>query len=67
MEKKGNIITQIIDEYKKVKWADKKTVFQVTIIVLLITIFVALYVSIFDIFFGRALDGISNILTNFLK
>lgn len=67
MEKKGNILTQIINEYKKVQWASKKTVFQVTLIVLLITFFVSMYVTLFDFIFSRGIDGISNIVISFLQ
>lgn len=42
-EKKG-LLSRIVDEYKKVIWPNKSEVIQVTIIVLLITTFVALYV-----------------------
>lgn len=67
MEKKGNILTQIINEYKKVQWANKKTVFQVTLIVLLITFCVAVYVTLFDFIFSRGINGISNIVISLLQ
>lgn len=60
-EKKG-FFARIITEYKKVTWADVPTVFQVTIIVLLITAFIAIMVMSFDVIFKYFLNGLSNVI-----
>lgn len=67
MEKKGNIFTQILNEYKKVQWASKKDVFQTTLIVLLITLCISVYVTFFDFIFSRGINGISNIVISLLQ
>lgn len=61
-KKNKNLLTKIIEEYKKVTWADRSTVFQVTVIVLLITIFIATMVTLFDFSLKYFLDGVSNLL-----
>ncbi|WP_156286031.1 preprotein translocase subunit SecE [Oceanivirga salmonicida] len=60
--KKKNLLSRVIEEYKKVTWADRPTVFQVTVIVLLITAFVSLMVVLFDFSFKYVLDTISELL-----
>ncbi|WP_067142059.1 preprotein translocase subunit SecE [Oceanivirga salmonicida] len=60
--KKKTLLSRVIEEYKKVTWADRPTVFQVTVIVLLITAFVSLMVVLFDFSFKYVLDTISELL-----
>lgn len=53
----------LIDEYKKIHWPSKLEVFHTTVIVLLVTLFVAFYVLAFDAAFNILLGS----LTKFLK
>lgn len=57
-----NLLQRVIAEYKKVTWAPKSTVFQVTVIVLLITLFVAVMVLCFDFAFGYVINSIQTLL-----
>ena len=66
-DKSKNLLVKIVEEYKKVTWPTKSEIFQVTIVVLLITIFVAILVMAFDLSFKFILDRIANIITSFLK
>ena len=54
------------EEYKKIYWPNKKEVYHVTVIVILITIFIALYTLLFDTAFNFVLAKISDILRNIL-
>ena len=56
----------LINEYKKIHWPDKVEVFHVTVIVLLITIFVALYTLFFDTAFNFILTRLTAVLKSFL-
>lgn len=62
VEKNKGLLSNILNEYKKVTWANKSTVFQVTVIVLLITAFIAILVTVFDISLSYVLNNISNLL-----
>lgn len=64
---KKNLLTRIIDEYKKVTWAKPREVVQVTIIVLLITAFVTVVVIGFDYIFNFLLNSITSILRSVIK
>ena len=57
------MLKEIIDEDKKVYWPSKQEVLHVTVIVLLITIFISLYVVAFDLSFNRVLS----LLITFLR
>ncbi|WP_231106528.1 preprotein translocase subunit SecE [Streptobacillus moniliformis] len=57
-----NLFNQIIAEYKLVLWPSKAEVFQVTIVVLLITLFVSLMILIFDFGFTTFMDRFSSIV-----
>ena len=57
------MLKEIIDEYKKVYWPSNQEVLHVTVIVLLITIFISLYVVAFDLSFNRVLS----LLITFLR
>ena len=57
------MLKEIIDQYKKVYWPSKQEVLHVTVIVLLITIFISLYVVAFDLSFNRVLS----LLITFLR
>ena len=56
----------MINEYKKIYWPGKSEVFHVTIIVLLITLFIAVYTVIFDTGFNFILLKLTNTLKSFL-
>lgn len=66
-DEKKKLFTRIIDEYKKVTWASKAEVLQVTIIVLLITAFITIMIVCFDYIFNIALSNITNILKSIIK
>ncbi|WP_231103297.1 preprotein translocase subunit SecE [Streptobacillus moniliformis] len=61
-KEKMNLFDQIIAEYKQVQWPSKAEVFQVTIVVLLITLFVSLMILIFDFGFTTFMDRFSSIV-----
>ncbi|WP_231101179.1 preprotein translocase subunit SecE [Streptobacillus moniliformis] len=61
-KEKMNLFNQIITEYKQVQWPSKAEVFQVTIVVLLITLFVSLMILIFDFGFTTFMDRFSSIV-----
>ena len=56
----------LINEYKKIYWPDRTEVFHVTVIVLLITVFVALYALFFDTAFNFILTRLTAVLKSFL-
>lgn len=66
-EKKKNLLSRIFEEYGKVSWAKKSDVFHVTVIVLLITLFVATLIILFDISFKVILNQFSELLRKVLK
>ncbi|WP_241497093.1 preprotein translocase subunit SecE [Streptobacillus notomytis] len=61
-KEKMNLFNQIIAEYKQVQWPNKAEVFQVTIVVLLITLFVSLMILIFDFGFTTFMYRFSSIV-----
>ncbi|CAM3101491.1 preprotein translocase subunit SecE [Streptobacillus ratti] len=61
-KEKMNLLNQIIAEYKQVQWPSKAEVFQVTIVVLLITLFVSLMILIFDFSFTTFMGRFSSIV-----
>lgn len=65
--KKKNLFTQVISEYKKIHWASKFRVAEATIVILLITLIIASLVLLFDITFTRLMDNISYFLSKVLK
>ena len=66
-EKKKNLFLRIVNEYKKVTWASVPEVIQVTIIVLLITAFIAIMIILFDFAFNIIMTRITSILSSVLK
>ena len=54
------------EEYKKIYWPDKIEVYHVTVIVILMTVFIALYTLLFDKAFDFVMAKISDILKNFI-
>ena len=66
-EKKQSLLSRIIVEYKKVTWPKLPEVIQVTIVVLLITIFVSLMIMLFDISFKTIIDGMSKLIAKIIK
>lgn len=62
----GKAFGNLREEYKKIYWAGKAEVFHVTVIVLLITLFVAIYTVIFDTGFNFILLKLTNTLKSFL-
>ena len=61
----GESLKNLREEYKKIYWPNKKEVYHVTVIVILITIFIALYTLLFDTAFSFVLTNVSNIIKNF--
>lgn len=66
-EKKKNLLTRIVDEYKKVTWASASEVVQVTIIVLLITAFIAIMIIMFDFAFNLIIKNATILLRSLIK
>lgn len=66
-DEKNSLLSKIVKEYKKVIWPSKSETFQVTVIVLLITIFVALYVLVFDASFKFILSKIAEVIAKIFK
>lgn len=66
-EKKKNLLTRIVDEYKKVTWANASEVVQVTIIVLLITAFIAVMIIMFDFTFNLIIKNATTLLRSLIK
>ncbi|MFG5919554.1 preprotein translocase subunit SecE [Sneathia vaginalis] len=66
-EKKKNLLTRIVDEYKKVTWASASEVVQVTIIVLLITAFIAVMIIMFDFAFNLIIKNATTLLRSLIK
>ena len=66
-EKKKNLLTRKVDEYKKVTWASASEVVQVTIIVLLITAFIAIMIIMFDFAFNLIIKNATTLLRSLIK
>lgn len=64
---KMSLVKQVITEYKQVQWPSKKEVTQVTVIVLLITLFVSLMLLIFDFSFITVMDRFQNLVKTIIK
>ena len=62
----GESLKNLREEYKKIYWPSREEVYHVTVIVILITIFIALYTLLFDTAFNFVLAKISDILRNIL-
>ena len=62
----GESLKNLREEYKKIYWPNKKEVYHVTVIVILMTIFIALYTLLFDTAFSFVLTNVSNIIKNFI-
>ena len=54
------------EEYKKIYWPDKIEVYHVTVIVILMTVFIALYTLLFDKAFDFVMAKISDVLKNLI-
>ena len=54
------------EEYKKIYWPNKIEVYHVTIIVILMTAFIAIYTLLFDTAFNFILAKISEILRSLI-
>ncbi|WP_169792235.1 preprotein translocase subunit SecE [Pseudostreptobacillus hongkongensis] len=62
-----NLFSQVVSEYKQVTWASLPEVVQVTIVVLLITIFISLMVLIFDVSFTTLMDRFSSFIKTVIR
>ena len=60
------VLGNLREEYKKIYWPDKIEVYHVTIIVILMTAFIAIYTLLFDTAFNFVLTKISDILKNLI-
>ena len=54
------------EEYKKIYWPDKIEVYHVSVIVILMTAFIAIYTLLFDTAFNFVLAKISEVLRNLI-
>ena len=59
-------IRNLREEYKKIYWPDKIEIYHVTIIVILMTAFIAIYTLLFDTAFNFVLAKISEVLRNLI-
>ena len=59
-------IRNLREEYKKIYWPDKIAIYHVTLIVMLMTAFIAVYTRLFDTAFNFVLAKISEVLRNIL-
>lgn len=59
-------LKNLIDEYKKIYWPSREEVYHVTVMVLLVTVFVAIYILLFDNAFDFLLSRITEGLKNLL-
>jgi preprotein translocase, secE subunit len=66
-KEKKNLLSQIITEYKQVQWPTTPEVIQVTIVVLLITLFISLMILIFDISFTSIMTRFSDLIKSIIK
>lgn len=66
-KEKKNLLSQIITEYKQVQWPTVPEVIQVTIVVLLITLFISLMILIFDISFTSIMARFSDLIKSIIK
>ena len=62
----GESLKNLREEYKKIYWPDKIEVYHVTVIVILMTVFIALYTLLFDKAFDFVMAKISDALRNIL-
>ena len=60
------VLGNLREEYKKIYWPDKIEVYHVTVIVILMTVFIALYTLLFDKAFDFVMAKISDILKNLI-
>lgn len=56
MNKKPKFFSDIFEEMKKVTWPTKKETIRLTVMVILISLIVAFYVGIIDVFLAKALE-----------
>ena len=66
-KEKKNLLSQIITEYKQVQWPTVPEVIQVTIVVLVITLFISLMILIFDISFTSIMTRFSDLIKSIIK
>ena len=60
------VLGNLREEYKKIYWPDKVEIYHVTIIVILMTAFIAIYTLLFDTAFNFVLAKISDIVKNLI-
>lgn len=65
-KEKMSLLNQVIAEYKQVIWPNKSEVFQVTLVVLLITVFISLMILFFDFGFTVAMDRFSSLVKSII-
>jgi preprotein translocase subunit SecE len=53
---KTNFTTDIVDELKKVTWPTKKKTIRLTLIVIVISLIIGLYIGIIDILLTKGLE-----------
>lgn len=56
-----NFLSGLTDELKKVDWPSRKQTIRLTGVVIIISLIVALYVGIIDIFLAKVLDYLTKI------
>lgn len=63
---KKSLIKQIIGEYSLIHWPKKSEVFQVTIVVLLITLFISIMIFAFDFTFVNVMNTFSSFVKSII-
>ena len=63
----GLAYQNFLSEYKKIFWPKKQNIFHTTVIVLLVTAFVAIMVLLFDITFNFVISQLTAILSKIVK
>ena len=63
----GVAYQNFLSEYKKIFWPKKRDVFYTTVIVLLVTAFVAIMVFIFDFTFNFVISKLTELLSKIIK
>ena len=63
----GLAYRNFLSEYKKIFWPKKQNIFHTTVIVLLVTAFVAIMVLLFDLTFNYVVSQLTAILSKIAK
>lgn len=54
-----NFAADIVDELKKVSWPSRKNTIRLTLIVIVISLIIGIYIGIIDVFLAKALEVVT--------